>query len=82
MTAMSVVPPANVHHMLPCGFVDRQSAHRFAAAIASSTRYTSEASPDEAEYFTARRSTWVISDGITNDYARVDPRLAVVRLTR
>ncbi len=62
MTAMSVVPPPMSTIMLPDGSVIGRPAP-IAAAIASSTRWTSprrRASPCPC---TARFSTWVISDG-------------------
>src|ERR1044071_8982977 len=63
MTATSVVPPPMSTTMLPEGSVMGRPAP-MAAAVAWSTRYTSEALAFKAESFTARFSTWVTSDGM------------------
>ena len=62
MTAMSVVPPPMSTIMLPEGSVMGMPAP-MAAAIASSTRWTSLALARYALSLTARFSTCVISDG-------------------
>ena len=59
---MSVVPPPMSTTMLPDASVIGMPAP-IAAAIASSIRWTSLALARIALSFTARRSTWVISDG-------------------
>ncbi len=62
MTATSVVPPPMSTIMLPVGSVIGRPAP-IAAAIACSTRKTSEAPARSAESCTARFSTCVMSDG-------------------
>ena len=78
ITAMSVVPPPMSTTMLPEGSVIGSPAP-IAAAIAWSTRYTSEALALSAESLTARFSTWVTSEGIADHDPRPHQRRAVVR---
>ena len=59
---MSVVPPPMSMIMLPAASVTG-SPEPIAAAIGSSTRWTSLALTRNPLSFTARRSTWVISGG-------------------
>ena len=62
-TAMSVVPPPMSTTMLPCASVTG-SPDPMAAAMPSSTRCTSLTLARYALSTTARRSTWVMPDGI------------------